>query len=267
MHTPESYYNQELEKFKKQVEQLKQRSNRLSFLRILVFLISAIVIYFFYSKSYVVIAVAFVGVSLFIKLLSLHTDVRTRKQLAQRLVFINSDEIEIARGNYLDRNEGLQFLNPNHSYAQDIDLYGRGSFFQYLNRTGLTAGTHKLAELMNANQIEDITHKQEAIKELSEDSNWRQNFTALAMGLETDEEVHTIVNWLTRYKSFLRPLHLYLSMIFGVLSLVLIGLSFFQIIPLSFLGYWLLVGLTISSLFLKKVNTLAFKSSKAKRVF
>ncbi|MEM1003340.1 MAG: DNA mismatch repair protein MutS, partial [Bacteroidota bacterium] len=267
MQEPESFYPEQLDKFNSQVEQLRLKSTRLSILRVLVFIATVSLIYFFFSNTFILSASIFVGLILFLWLLSIHTDLRTKKQLVQRLVLINIEEQDIAKGFYMERNDGKDFISVNHSFAQDIDLFGRGSFFQYLNRTGLKEGTKKLAAYLNSNNIEQISRKQEAIRELAQDPEWMQHFTALAKGLKTEDNMDAVLQWINGYNNFLKPVHRYVGICFGLLSLGLLSLTVLQWIPMSIIGYWLLLGLAITSFFLKRINTLAFRASKTKEVF
>src|SRR5690606_41457282 len=76
--------------------------------------------------------------------------------------------------------EGNEFKDNFHYYCQDIDLFGKGSVYQYINRTATKEGAEKLAEKLKSNHIDNNLQKQEAVKELSEKATWRQDFTAYA---------------------------------------------------------------------------------------
>lgn len=54
-----------------------------------------------------------------------------------------------------------------HHYSNDIDLFGKSSFFQYVNRTATKKGKELLASLLTANTINFIEDYQKAIQELS----------------------------------------------------------------------------------------------------
>ena len=51
----------------------------------------------------------------------------------QELIKINQIEINVLNGDLSDLRDGDQFKDPTHFYSYDIDLFGKGSFFQYLN--------------------------------------------------------------------------------------------------------------------------------------
>lgn len=113
--------------------------------------------------------------------------IQTEKQLGyyQQLVKINRDEIRAISRDLRPFDPGNEFIDPHHDYSYDLDLFGTGSMFQFLNRTVTTRGKKHLASLLNKSQrsVSEITSKQEAIQELVEELDWRQNF--MARGAET----------------------------------------------------------------------------------
>ena len=94
----------------------------------------------------------------------------------------------------LDFPEGNEFKEDMHYYSQDVDLFGKGSFYQYLNRTATREGATVLAEKLKSNDIDDIQIKQEAIKELSQKAAWRQEFTAYAALSKSETSTETVVH-------------------------------------------------------------------------
>ena len=45
---------------------------------------------------------------------------------------LSEEELKIASGDFKEREEGLEFQNPNHAFSLDVDLFGKGSFFQFI---------------------------------------------------------------------------------------------------------------------------------------
>src|SRR5690606_40099417 len=79
----------------------------------------------------------------------------------------------------------------------DLDLFGKNSIFQFLNRTGTSLGKKQLAkDLQSIPSQEIIKNKQEAIKELTGMIDFRQHFQTLAQLADTTEqEDAAIKNW------------------------------------------------------------------------
>ncbi|MCX7546372.1 DNA mismatch repair protein MutS [Xanthomarina sp. F1114] len=267
MEHPNTFYKNQLEKHQLAVKAFNKKLLGMSSLRLLVFLGVVAGIYVTFNLWQVAVAIGIIGISLFIFLLSKYTDTKRLRDVSKALVALNEEEIKIAAGDFHHRESGEAFINPLHYYSLDIDLFGRGSFFQFINRTGINEGTEKLAESLTANQIENIPLKQNAIKELSGKPEWRQQFSAVATLIEAETPALKIIEWLTSHKSFLPKIMSWFPKVFSVASLVMIALGMFKIIDLGFIGYWLILGLLITGLYLKKINVLAANTDKVRDTF
>ncbi|ARV09854.1 DNA mismatch repair protein MutS [Winogradskyella sp. PC-19] len=267
MQNPSEFYKSQLESHNNKSKALFKTLSLYSVLRLSVFVLTSIGIYFTFKQWQLAVAIGIIGVIIFLFLLSKYTDLKLERQRFKRLIKINEEEIAIASGNFHERSDGSEFQNPKHFYSLDIDLFGVGSFFQFTNRTTIKEGTRKFAQSLLANQIKDIPKRQEAIKELGKNPKWYQNYRAIAQGVEAEYSAKSIIKWLKDYKPFLSKTWFYITLAFSLLSLVIAGLAIAEIIPVGFLGYWLILGLGITVKFLKKINELSQHSSKAKDTF
>ena len=261
------FYKTQLEFHQNKSRHLFKKLSLYSVLRLSVFVLTGIGIYFTFKQWQLALAIAIAGVIIFLFLLSKYTDLKLERQRHKRLVKINEEEIAIASGDFYERADGSEFQNPKHFYSLDIDLFGIGSFFQFTNRTTIKEGTQKFADSLLANKIVEIPKRQDAIKELAQNPEWYQNYRAIAQGVKTEHSAESIIKWLKNYKPFLSKTWLYITLAFSLLSLVVAGLTIAEIIPIGVLGYWLILGLGITAKFLKKINELSQHSSKAKDTF
>lgn len=267
MKNPISYYQNQLKKYQLKVKSLNQKLIRLSTLRLLVFTSTAVGLYLTFNQWQLAIFIVVSGVIIFIYLLSKYTDTKSKRNLNKALVAINEDEIKIASGDFHHRDEGLEFQDPNHFYSLDIDLFGRGSFFQFINRTSINEGTEKLVNELTANNIHNIITRQEAIKELASKPEWRQHFSAIATLINVETPAVKIIDWLKNYQPFLPKAMQWIPLAFTMASVGLFGLLFFNIIDGSFLGFWLLIGLLLTGNYVKKTNILSSNTDKMKDTF
>lgn len=261
------FYKQELRKHKTEVSLHKKRLLFLSTIRLVIFLSTAIGIYFTFSRWKLALILGVIGIALFIYVLSKYTDTKSKHKLYKALVNINQEELKIASGDFHHRETGLQFQDPKHFYCLDIDLFGKGSFFQYVNRTISTEGQIRLANALKANQISQIEKRQDAIKELSEKTKWTQHYAAIGSLIETDTSALEIIQWLKHHNSFISKEMKWIPWAFSLISIGLLALAIIDILDISFFGYWLFVGLGITGFYLKKINVLAVNSDKAKGTF
>jgi len=267
MVNPLKYYQEHSEKYQSEAKSLYRKMTAFSMYRLAVFSISIFGIYITFTQWQVALLIAVVGVVVFLVLLSKYTDIKRLRDFNKALVAINEDEIKIASGDFHDRDAGLQFQEPNHFYSLDIDLFGRGSFFQFINRTRINEGTKKLSEALKANNTKNIVLRQDAIKELSDKPQWRQFYSATSSLVSVETPAKQIINWLQNHKTFLPKIMQWLPFVFTVLTGLIIGLAAFNIIGGVLAGYWLFLGLGISGMYLKKINILSSKADKVRDTF
>ena len=267
MHNPTQFYNSQIELYQNKLNSFKSTLLFYSLARIAVYLAGVMGIYIFFHDWQIAVVIAITATALFLFLLSRHTDAKKQRDLVKALLEISEEEIKIASGDFHHRHDGLKFQADNHYYSLDIDLFGRGSFFQFINRTAINEGTQTLAETLKANDIANIDKRQEAINELSGKVVWRQEYTAKAQLINEETPAHVIVSWLKNYKAFIPKPMKWLPYIFGIVSLALIVLGILKIAPISYTIYWLLLGLSITGFYLGKVTKLARYATQVKDTF
>jgi hypothetical protein len=200
--------------------------------------------------------------------LSKYTDAKAKSALYKALVESNKEELKIAAKNFQHRATGNEFQDANHNYSLDIDIFGRGSFFQYINRTATKEGKLKLAEALKANLILDIEKRQAAIKELAQKPEWRQFYAANASLVKVETPAKHIVDWIKNYSPFLPKFMRWLPLAFAVMSVLIFAAVYIEVITSqSLLMYWLASGLAITGWYVKRINKLALNSDKVKDTF
>ncbi len=264
---PQSYYKVHLEKYQHKVKAYKKQIALLSVLRVFVFLATVSLIYVFYIQWQLALLIGGVGTAVFVFLLSRYTDIKQQRALYKALVQLNETELKIADKAFHDRASGEEYQDPHHDYCLDIDIFGRGSFFQYINRTATPEGKTTLANALKANEITNIAQRQEAIKELASLPEWRQFYTAHASLVSVETPAKDIINWLGNYKPVLPKIMRWLPLVFTSLMLMLCVCIYFFNVPQSVLLYGLIFGLSITGAYLKQVNRLASNSDKIKDTF
>ena len=267
MQDPLQFYKTQKQHFEHEFSALKKKLARSSTIRLLVFIGTVFSIYFFFGEIKIVIPIAATGFFLFLYLIIKHTNLQHKRDLKKALIKINKTEINVLNGDYFSLDDGKAFIDPTHSYSNDIDLFGKGSFFQYCNRTVTQEGASKLVKVLIENDISNINAKQESIKELSNMPKWRQQFSAIASLVKVQYSARIIVDWIHNYKVVFPQYLLFLPLVFSVISFLLIILSSFQFISSQILLVWFFVGLGVSGFYLKKVNKLYVDASKAKDTF
>lgn len=261
------FYTKEKQHQEKLLGDANRQLNISSLIRLIVFLLTAFGIYYFISEFRIAAAVAFVGFGIFLWLVSRHTDLQYKRDKIKELVNINELELQVLERNFHDLPTGNEYDDPLHPYSQDIDLFGRGSFFQYANRTALKEGSNRLAAILLENSIDDIEKKQEAVKELAAMVKWRQEFTAVAKLVKTETPSHRVLNWLNGYKPFVPKISRWLPYVFSVISLGLIVGYVIDYVTGIQLFLWFLAGLLYTGIYFKRVNLLSESVNRVQDTF
>lgn len=267
MQQPKDFYNEQKVIFEQEAKRLKKKLTVSSITRLLTFLGIILGVYLFFGNVQLMLIVVGVGLVLFVYLVYKHSNLQYSANLNKALLGINKTELKVLDRDYLDLDDGAEFINPKHLYSYDIDLFGRGSFFQYCNRTATVEGKNELFKEITSNDIDVIEEKQQGIQELSKEPTWRQHFSAIASLVKVQHSAKEIVKWIHNYKSVFPKAIAFLPTIFSLTSIVLIALLSMRQIPDIIFLFWFLFGLGISGVYLKKVNFLYSSACDAKETF
>jgi len=267
MPNPAKFYIERKDKLSKLLVQVKRQLWVSSMLRLTVFILAILGIYLFYDNSNYILLTVLFAVILFLFLVSRHSDLTYQKNKLLALISINETELQILARKFYELPDGKEFIDRGHFYSQDIDLFGKGSFYQYCNRTALPEGSKTLAGLFTENNIENVIEKQEAIKELGSVAEWRQEFSAVAKLIKTEISSANLISWLKTYQTFVPNMMKILPNVFSVLSLAVICLYYFDYLPGWGLLFWFFLGLGITVKYLSRVNALSQNTSQAQSSF
>jgi hypothetical protein len=251
----------------KEASVLKTKAMYLSVFRFAVFLGTCFLIYTFFGRYLAVFILAFLGLFLFGFLVSKHVNLKRKRNVLEEKIKINATEIRVLKRDFYHLEAGVEFVNPAHFYSNDIDLFGKGSFFQYINRTKTNDGTVSLAKELTENKTTGILEKQNALQELSQKVVWRQHFAALASLVSVKNTSKSIVNWISKYVAVLPKYVRKIQVVFSIISLALIGLFSFGFIAFTYITIWFFIGLFITGRFLKKTQNLYTEADSVRKTF
>ncbi|MEK6152193.1 DNA mismatch repair protein MutS [Flavobacteriaceae bacterium 3-367] len=262
-----SFYNRQIQSHQEEWSRVKRQLYGSSMLRLAIFLAAVFGLYLLYGNAKGTLAVLLLTLVLFIFLVSRHTDLQYKRDKLAKLIHINQKEIKVLHRNFHHLPDGIGFQDPSHAYSQDIDLFGKGSFYQYCNRTALGEGSQLLAQMLTANTIDHIPEKQEAIKELAGMPQWRQDFLATAVLAKVETPTTSIVKWIKDYRPFMPRMMRWLPTLFSLGSLAVVSLYFLDVVPESVLIYWGVAGFIITGIYSKKISRLTAHTSKIQSTF
>lgn len=196
---PAEFYKRRIDDLQKELKKLQQRKSVFGWLRF--GSIAAIVAAFYVLWSlgiwYAIIA-TIVLLAIFIRLLYADLKNKTAIDHINNLITINNDELKFLAGNYYDFPAGNEHIPPDHLYANDLDIFGKASLFQYISRCSSEMGSSQLAEYLKFPAVTNlILQRQIGVKELAKKIEWIQDLQA--KGKEKQIKFitkHRLDNWI-----------------------------------------------------------------------
>lgn len=195
---PAELYAARQQSFTNKAQALSVRLQWMSLLRLLIFVG---IIYMVYRSLVSEESIYVVGGILF--LLAFFGMIRFYDRLQQRVRFykalarINDDEKQFVQGLPVSFDQGTDFIDPHHPYSYDLDLFGAGGMYPSLNRCSSRFGREALAKDLLQPDTTHIASRQEAILELRDQINFRQELQAQGSLLETSEKgLDQLQQWL-----------------------------------------------------------------------
>ena len=158
---------------------LNTKVNTIAYLRLFSMISLVFCVYQYYnSQAVVFIFLSLICLTGFLKLLTLHLKYKQKVQLIGLLKTINTNEIRYLNGDLTPFDTGKTYIETDHPFTYDLDIFGETSIFQHINRTTTPLGAEQLANwLKNAGDM-DIKEQQNAVRELALKLNWRQHYLA-----------------------------------------------------------------------------------------
>lgn len=190
---PKNHYTERLPLTKGQLQQVKKQIFRISMLRLTLFIAGVAGIYFFFSQTpLLIVCICLTFLPLFI-LVKIHNRFFIRKEWLETQARIIQEELQALSGDYSSFEDGKEYVNPEHPYSFDLDIFGRRSLFQSINRTCTFFGKDRLAKWLQNHLHEktSIEKRQEMVREISEHTLFREQFRVAGLvhhGQSSDAE-------------------------------------------------------------------------------
>ncbi|KZE82256.1 DNA mismatch repair protein MutS [Myroides marinus] len=230
--------------FNNQYNAIRSKYKLVGAIRLLVFL--AIICFFYLALAKADTFYLYIvggAVIAFLILLRIHVGYSWRMRYVQALKDVNRDELSFLEKDERPFEDGSEFKTTEHPYAFDLDIFGYKSLYQYLNRTATFIGKQKLADLLKGKlSANEILENQEAVKELSQKAEWRQEINAYSKLANLDDKSYQrLKKWseteVLTISKFTRLLSYILPILLGV------AIVLYFLLDIEVMGY------VISSLF------------------
>ncbi|SDL77084.1 MutS domain V [Daejeonella rubra] len=178
------YYRANKAKCDEEIIRLDRKINIYSFMRL--FALAAGIILFYQSIKYELIWLSFLIVPIFILGFAWLVSKQSMFQ-KQMNYFRNLGDVHANELNSLERKsnlypDGSVYADDLHPYTSDLDIFGKGSLFEMMNRCATVSGNFKLAGwLMKPATVSEIRERQILLFELDSKLSWKHHFQAVLL--------------------------------------------------------------------------------------
>ncbi len=247
------HYRELLEEAESQLEEGEKRAKQINRMRIVLFVLFGLGLWQYFERDaqwILYVSLFFLGSFFYLIRLSAR---KAREILKFRAaVKVYKRELNALNFNLNSEATGVEFHDPNHVFAADLDLFGERSIFQYLNRSASIQGKLLLAsELKLGHRTPaDIELRQESVQELTKLSEWREEFMTSGMLSESheEEEVKLESRLKKSFTAFSGVFYTTMLKVLPPVSFACVVLVFLDRMPLNwFLLYILLPSLVAGS--------------------
>lgn len=266
-----NYYNNKIKESKNLILSLSKKNDRISFARLFIAIVGIIISYKIMTNNVLYgFVVFFLICVIFFFIVQIHNKLSALKEEHEQLVKIYENELITHEDNLFGNGE--EFIDNNHPYSSDLDLFGKRSLFNLINRTVTFEGKSTLAGwMLNIEGNKQIIEKRQLlIKELSKKINFKEQFLiTFFLSKDAKSESKAIVEWINRFKFyFVEKKTLRLSLV--LLSLITSISIIFSYVNSYFLGMAFIlvtINLYVGIKLKKRVDYIHEHSSKQAKLF
>jgi len=195
--------------------------------------------------------------ALFIVFVVFHERLTYKQKFNNSYLEAVKHELEALDGNYSSFDGGPEFIDHQHIFATDLDIFGNNSLFQAVNRTTTIAGKQTLADwlLKPLSDKKLINLRQGAAAELASLADWRLRLRAHGMvASEGTKDLESLSAWLIAEPLFKARIFRFAGVIIPLASLVFTLLLIAGSISISLFLLYLIFPLGVVGFYTKAIN-------------
>ncbi|MCQ2975231.1 MAG: hypothetical protein MJ211_10555 [Bacteroidales bacterium] len=195
-----NFYSLRADKYKSETETFTQKLKTTNIIRGIVFISTVTLAIILANFSLcAMFAVIIIGLVVFGRIVVLSAKYQKIKEYNSAMFIVNQNELKSLDNDNSAFDDGKEFINSNHNFSYDLDIFGKNSIFQKVNRCS-TKGGYKLLANKFQNQLLDaneILKYQNSAKIFENEVDIRQNFLACSIINKDDiseEDINNISN-------------------------------------------------------------------------
>ena len=256
-----SYYKNNIEKINEQLKSLEKKLIAFSIIRFIIVILGLIAMYYYYKQDSIEgLGVSFLcALFVFLIIVFFHSErINLKKRLLTMLEYYEKG-IKRLDNTWKEFSDiGEEFIDKNHSFSSDLDIFGKKSLFQWINLTRTKFGRKKLAHKMMLNDLPtryEIQDNQEAIKELSKKRDFCEKlYFEATIQNKKKENIEELLKWAKSEEKNSFTIK-YVSYIFIAITLILIFLTIIGRFPVTYLLLDLMINYLVIKLLTRKLSS------------
>jgi len=256
---PKDFYQNKIERLGLELSLAKKKRNLVSIALITVFIFLVWSIYHYFTTDRTTINLIipiFTGIG-FILISRIDSRFLGKIDYLKALIDCNQKELGYLSGDFSTLEKGEEFIDPNHSYSNDLDIFGEESLFQIINRSITPNGKASMAEaLLNPCQDKSrIIDRQEATRELATKVDWYQKFLTSGKNLHITKTSNGLIEQWKKMAPFFKSKKAN-RLIYGsnIILIVLIVLGIFQSRFTGIGIVWFIGQLMVALIYSSRIN-------------
>jgi hypothetical protein len=194
---PRDEYEQRLARWRAEAGREDKLYTRLSDVRLLVAVAGAVLAYLAFGPVVVSALWLIAPAILFVGLMIAHLRIDKRRQFARRALRYYEQGLKRLSDEWAGSgSSGDAFADPNHPYASDLDLFGRGSLFELISTARTYEGEATLAAWLKYPATRDeAALRQQAVRELSPNVDQRETLMLLGEEIRSEVQAKPLADW------------------------------------------------------------------------
>ena len=190
MDNRQEFYSRQVESLSAMIQRMKRKGRTYVAMELATFCLAVLAFVFFCLRGLPVgllcLSVAFMAAYVVARRADVRNSETTDMLRRRRQVY--EKELSYLRGDYSCFGSGSRYIDSSHAFTYDMDVFGRDSLFNRINRTVTTGGSDFLASSFQnlLTDISAIDARRKAIAELADMESWRTEFLALGQRLAAD---------------------------------------------------------------------------------
>lgn len=195
--TPRSEYDRRLTDRRHSVTTCEAMHARLATTRLVIFALAGVLAWLAFGRHSLSPSWLLLPLALFVAVAVWHDRVLMRRDRATRAVRFYERGLARLSGTWPGTGAtGERFLSPDHPYAADLDLFGRGSLFELLTTARIRSGEETLARwLLGPSSPAELRDRHPAIVELTPRLDLREDLALLGERVDAGVHPELLMRW------------------------------------------------------------------------